>query len=116
LGEQMDDVRAHDLRSRQVAQDSIHQYNEHLELCNRAIEAAGGGQVGAMGGNSELAAELDKAKQQIVGLEGDRRRLEAEVAQRTTLITDLSLRIDALASQAGGNGQAARDPAAASHA
>ena len=38
------------------------------------------------------------------------------MAQKTTLITDLSLRIDALASQVGGNGQAARDPAAASHA
>ena len=116
MGEQMDEVRAHDLRSCQVAQDAIRQYNEHLELCNRAIEASGSGQIGTMGGNSELAAELDKAKQQIVGLEGDRRRLEAEVAQRTTLITDLSLRIDALASQAGGNGQAARDPASASHA
>src|SRR5439155_1675100 len=61
-------------------------------------------------------AELDKAKQQIVGLEGDKRRLEAEVAQKTTLITDLSLRIDALASQVGGNGQGARDTASASHA
>jgi hypothetical protein len=115
MGEQMDEVRAHDLRSRQVAQDAIRQYNEHLELCNRAIEASGG-QIGTMGGNSELAAELDKAKQQIVGLEGDKRRLEAEVAQKTTLITDLSLRIDALASQVGGNGQAARDPASTSQA
>ena len=116
MGEQMDEVRAHDSRSRQAAQEAIRQYNEHIELCNRAIETSGSGQVGALGGNSELAAELDKAKRQIVGLEGDKRRLEAEVAQKTTLITDLSLRIDALASQVGGNGQAARDPAAASHA
>jgi hypothetical protein len=115
MGGQMDEVRAHDARSRQVAREAIRQYNEHLELCNRAIEVSGSGQIGATGGNSDLAAELDKAKHQIVGLEGDKRRLEAELAQKTTLITDLSLRIDALASQVGGNGQAARDPAAASH-
>lgn len=113
MGEQMDQVRAHDAYSRQVAREAIRQYNEHIELCNRAIEASGAGESSALGGNSEassLRMDLDEAKGQISALEADKKRLEDELAQKAALVTDLSLRIDALSGRLGGNGQGSAPP------
>jgi chromosome segregation ATPase len=119
MGEQMDLVRAHDAYSRQMAQEAIRQYNEHIELCNRAIEATDAGLSTALGGNSPIAtlrAELDAEKQKVSGLERDKQRLDAEVAQKTALITDLSLRIDALTKQIGnGHGSDSASVSTSSH-
>jgi hypothetical protein len=104
MGEQMDEVRAHDAYSRQAAHEAIRRYNEHIELCNRAIEASDAGQATALGGSlpvASLKAELDAEKMKVSGLESDKRRLEVEVAQKGALITDLSLRINALSNQDG---------------
>jgi len=94
-------------------------YNTHIELCNRAIEDSGSGHLAVSGGNSAAAspqAEVAGGKDQVGSFDGDKRRLEAEVAQKSAVIADLSLRVDALSSQLGGNGQGAapRDIATAS--
>lgn len=118
MGEQMDEVRAHDAYSRQAAHEAIRRYNEHIELCNRAIEASDAGQATALGGSSPVAslkAELDAEKMKVSGLESDKRRLEIEVAQKGALITDLSLRINALSNQDGnGHGSDTANPPKAS--
>ncbi len=121
MGEMMDEVRAHDAYSRQVAHEAIRRYNQHIELCNRAIESSDAGQATAFGGDSALAslkAERDDAKEKVSGIENDKRRLEAEVAEKTALITALSLRVDSLSRQMGtkGDGAAPSDVSPGSHA
>jgi acyl transferase domain-containing protein len=120
MGDQMNKVRDYAAYSRRVAKEAIRRYNTHIELCNRAIEASEPGHSTVLGGNSAAASlrtEIAEAKQQISSLDGDKRRLEAEVAQKTSVIADLSLRVDALSSQLGGSGQNAtpRDVSTASH-
>jgi len=39
MGDMMEEVKAHDANSRKVAHEAISRYNNHIELCNRAIEA-----------------------------------------------------------------------------
>ncbi len=110
MGEQMDEVREFAANSHRVALEAIDKYNTHIELCNRAIEASESGHSTVSGGNSAAAnpqAELAGAKDQAGSFDGDKRRLEAEVAQKSAVIADLSLRVDALSSQLGGNGQGA---------
>ena len=104
MGKQMDEVRSSAACSFELALEAIEMYNTHIELCNRAIEAS------VSGGNSAAAspqAEVAGGKDQVGSFDGDKRRLEAEVAQKSAVIADLSLRVDALSSQLGGNGQGA---------
>ena len=110
MGDQMNKVRDYAAYSRRVANEAILRYNTHIELCNRAIEVSEAGHSTVLGGNSAPAspqAELAGAKDQIGSFDGDKRRLEAEVAQKSAVIADLSLRVDALSNQLGGNGQGA---------
>jgi hypothetical protein len=112
MGDMMNEVKAHDAQSRRVAHEAIRRYNDHIEMCNRAIEASEAGAATALGGNSPVpspSAELDAEKQKVSALTSDKLRLETELAQKTALVTDLSLRIDALSKQ-GGNGHGS-DPA-----
>jgi len=113
MGEQMDQVRAHDAYSRQVAREAIRQYNEHIELCNRAIDAEEGGLVTAGGGGSQpaqLQTDLTKAREEIEILKRDKSRLEAEVNHTAATIPDLAQRLDSLTNKAGGNGQGTESP------
>jgi len=110
MGERMDEVRSSAACSFELALEAIEMYNTHIELCNRAIEASGSGHLAVSGGNSAAAspqAEVAGGKDQVGSFDGDKRRLEAEVAQKSAVIADLSLRVDALSSQLGGNGQGA---------
>ena len=110
MGKQMDEVRSSAACSFELALEAIEMYNTHIELCNRAIEASGSGHLAVSGGNSAAAspqAEVAGAKDQAGSFDGDKRRLEAEVAQKSAVIAELSLRVDALSSQLGGNGQGA---------
>ena len=110
MGKQMDEVRSSAACSFELALEAIEMYNTHIELCNRAIEASESGHSTVSGGNSAAAspqAEVAGGKDQVGSFDGDKRRLEAEVAQKSAVIADLSLRVDALSSQLGGNGHGA---------
>ena len=110
MGERMDEVRSSAACSFELALEAIEMYNTHIELCNRAIEASGSGHLAVSSGNSAAAspqAEPTGAKDQAGSFDGDKRRLEAEVAQKSAVIAELSLRVDALSSQLGGNGHGA---------
>jgi len=113
MGDMIDKVSAHDAHSRRVAHEAIRQYNEHIEMCNRAIEASATGQSPASGGESQVdrvQKDLNKAQQEIDLLKRDKARLEAEVERRGAAIPDLSMRIDALSRSARGNGQGQEVP------
>jgi hypothetical protein len=110
MGEWMDELRSSAACSLELALEAIDKYNTHIELCNRAIEASESGHSKVSSGNSAAAspqAEVAGAKDQAGSFDGDKRRLEAEVAQKSAVIADLSLRVDALSSQLGGNGHGA---------
>ena len=110
-GDMMEEVKAHDAYSRKEAHEAISRYNDHIELCNRAIEESEGSGAIVWGDGSQpstLKGQLNVEKEKVRGLESERVRLETELAQKTALVTDLSLRLEAVSKQlGGGNGSEA---------
>lgn len=107
MDEMMEEVKVHDAYSRRVAQEAIQRYNDHIELCNRAIEMAEAGEAAVPGDGSQptsLKVLLDAEKQKASGLEGERLRLETELKQKAALVTDLSSRLDTVSKQLGSSG------------
>jgi hypothetical protein len=117
--EMMADLYNHDLHSREVAREAIEKYNAHIEQCNRAIEAAdsadgrpgwGEGEVGS------LRAELQRVAAQLEATTQDRNKLQEELAQKSLVVADLSVRLDALSKKVNGNTDRAANPAATASA
>ena len=101
----MADLYNHDVYSRQIARDAIHRYNDHIERCNRAIEAAEHG-MPAVGGDSD--AERFRVELQSVSAERDscqreRDLAKSDLAEKQRLLADMSLRLDALAKKSNGS-------------
>jgi hypothetical protein len=114
MDDMMEEVKGHDAYSRQAAHEAIQRYNDHIGLCNRAIEMSEAGEAAIPGDGSQpisLKVQLDAEKQKVSGLESERLRLETELKQKAALVTDLSNRLDAVSKQIGGNGS---DPSAPS--
>jgi hypothetical protein len=116
MDDMMAEVKSHDAYSRQAAHEAIKRYNDHIELCNRVIEMSEAGEAAVPGDGSQptsLKVLLDAEKQKVSGLESERLRLETELKEKATLVTDLSHRLDAVSKQIGSNGS---DPSAPSMA
>ena len=116
MDDKMEEVKAHDGYSRQVAHEAIQRYNEHIELCNRAIEAQQQGQAAetATGLQADRPQNsLEKVQDELEDLKRDKTRLEAEVQQRQAAIPELSRRIEALGEKTGSNGHGQDGPATA---
>ena len=119
MGDMMDEVKAHDAYSRRAAHEAIRRYNEHIEMCNRAIEAQQAGQAaGTAAGlqGNQPHTNLDKVQGELEDLKRDNSRMAEEIQQRQTAIPELSKRIDALSKKTGGNGngQDGQEPLAVS--
>lgn len=116
MGEKMEEAKAHDAYSRKVAHEAIQRYNDHIELCNRAIEAQQPGQAAGTAAGSQANQpenSLDKIQDELENVKRDNARLEAEVQQRQAAIPGLSRRIEELNQKTGGNGHGHDDPATA---
>jgi len=116
MGDMMEEAKAHDAYSRQVAHEAIRRYNDHIELCNRAIEAQQTGQAARTAAGSQadqLQNSLEKVQDELEDLKRDKTRLEAEVQQRQAAIPELSRRIEALSENTRGNGHGQDGPATA---
>jgi hypothetical protein len=122
--EMMADLYNHDLYSRSVAEKAIRKYNDHIERCNRAIEA---GQHGTMNLETESGGDAWRTKPEQVTEERDRYLRERDAAQqeletnRRTL-AELSLRLDDISTKPGRSGEAtssidlnSTDPAVVRH-
>ncbi|MGB7556382.1 MAG: hypothetical protein WBM04_18590 [Candidatus Korobacteraceae bacterium] len=104
--EMMTDLYNHDLYSRDVAEKAIEKYNQHIERCNRGIEAS-------QHDTAVPGVEADDAwrtKLQQVVEERDRYLRERDVAQRELdtnrrTLAELSLRLDSMAAKSGTNGK-----------
>jgi len=103
--EMLTDLYNQELYSRQAARDAIAKYNNHIELCNRAIEAGSGQAVpGSPSENDDLKARLKKAADDLEAVTSERDRLSEELKQRSAVVTDLSLQLQALSEKIEGIG------------
>jgi uncharacterized protein YoxC len=107
--EMLTDLYNQDLYSRQAAREAIAKYNNHVERCNRAIEAGSGQAIsGCTSENDELKAKLQKLADDLRATTNEKDRLTEELKQRSAVVTDLSLQLQALSERIDGKGAAAR--------
>jgi len=103
--EMLTDLYNQDLYSRQAAREAIAKYNNHIEHCNRAIEAGTGqGTSSSTSENDDLNAKLKKAADDLRATTAERDRLAEELKQRSAVVTDLSLQLQALSEKIDGIG------------
>ena len=102
--EMMTDLYNHDLYSRDVAEKAIQKYNQHIERCNRAIEAAqhGSGLPVATADADQLNAQLQKTAGELNQATTENAVLQEQLKQKSNVIVELSLRADALLKKNGG--------------
>ena len=103
--EMMTDLYNHDLYSRDVAEKAIQKYNQHIERCNRAIEAAQHGSTlpAATADADLLNAQLQKTAGELNVANTENATLQEQLKQKSNVIVELSLRADALLKKNGGN-------------
>jgi len=105
--EMLTDLYNQDLYSRQAAKDAIAKYNNHVEHCNRAIEAGSGQTIsGGTSENDDLKAKLQKSADDLRAMTSERDQLSEELKQRSAVVTDLSLQLQALSEKIDGKGGA----------
>jgi hypothetical protein len=97
----MADIYNHDQYSREVARQAIEKYNDHIERCNRAVEAAAQGIAMPSAGSD---AEALRTELQRVAGERDRYLQERDIAKaeletKGKVLTELSLRLDGMSSK-----------------
>jgi hypothetical protein len=112
--EMMADVYSHDLLSRQVAAEAIERYNQHIEQCNRAIEASEAEDARPGWGETRtdsLKAELQRVASQLEATTQDRNKLQEELRQKSLIVADLSIRLDVLSKKVNGPRDTGRDAA-----
>ena len=103
--EMMADIYSHDSYSRLIAKEAVERHNQHIEQCNRAMEAAESGDSRPGWGNSEaegLRAELRRVASQLEATTQERNKLQEELRQKSLVVADLSTRLDALSKKVNG--------------
>lgn len=97
--EMMTDLYNHDTYSRGVAREAIQKYNEHIERCNRAIEAADHGMSipGADSDANNLKSVLESVAGERDSYKRERDLAKRELLEKEKLIADMSVRLDAMA-------------------
>ena len=100
------DLRNHDRYSREKTKEAIERYNQHIEECNRTMEAAESGNGRPGWGNSALEsvkAELQHVVAQLEATTQDRDKFQEELRQKSLVVADLSMRLDLLSKKANGS-------------
>lgn len=104
--EMMADVYNQDAYSRGIAREAIARYNNHIERCNRAIEAAEHGET-----LSGADAEIEQLRGELMRVAGERDTAtrERDVARedlqkKSEILADMSVRLEALATKSGTTG------------
>ena len=106
--EMMTDLYNHDLYSREVAEKAIQKYNDHIERCNRAIDAAqhGTGLQGTEWEAQQLRNELTMVTGERDQYLRERDSGNTEITQKRQVVVELSMRLDAALKKSGANGGA----------
>lgn len=116
MDEMMEEVKAHDAYSRRVAHEAILRYNNHIELCNRAIETQQSGQAAGIAAGlqgNQPHTNLDKVQGELEDLKRDNSRMAEEIEQRQAAIPEIAKRIEALTETTDGKGNGQGDSVAA---
>jgi septal ring factor EnvC (AmiA/AmiB activator) len=88
----------------------IRRYNEHIDKCNRVIEAQEVGLPSAGAANTEvesLRRQLEEARTECDAATRERDKLQAELKQTSATVADLSLRLSGSTSKGNGHSQEA---------
>jgi len=88
------DIQRHDEYARQAAREAIRRYNEHIESCNRVIEAAESG-ASRWISSAELDAlesEAQQARSEAAALREETKRLREEIQKQSAVIAGMSVR------------------------
>ncbi len=96
---------------RNRALEAIGKHNDHIERCNRVIEA---GESGVSIGDSEVAdlrREIERTRTELQNTTSEKLRLEAELDEKKRMTTELSLRVDEATKRIGKGGQENGAPA-----
>ena len=91
---------------KQGADKATRKHNAHIEKCNRVIEA---GENGLPGGDTaeagELRRQIEGMRIEALNLTSENKRLRHDLEQKSTIVADLSVRVDDAAKKVGnGNG------------
>ena len=90
----MADIRRHDEYARQAAREAIRRYNEHIESCNRVIEAAESGASRWISSAEVDALEsgAQQARSEAAALREEAKRLLEETQKQSAVIARMSVR------------------------
>src|SRR5688572_12195734 len=89
-GQCIADVRRHDEYARQAAREAIRRYNEHIESCNRVIEAADSGARWMSSAEVEaLELEAHQARNESTALREETKRLRDEIQKQSVVIAGM---------------------------
>jgi hypothetical protein len=83
------DVLRHDQYSRQVAREAIRRYNDHIEACNRMIEAR---QEGLSKSMSATESELQRVTQELEDTRDENRGLRNDLAKKAKISAGMTPR------------------------
>src|SRR5215469_5558516 len=92
--EQLTEVLRHEQYSREGARQAIRRYNEHIDKCNRVIEAQEAGVPSAAVGNTEvesLRRQLEEARTECDAASRERDKVQAELTRTSATVAELSL-------------------------
>jgi hypothetical protein len=107
--EMMTDLYNHDAYSRGVGREAIQTYNDHIERCNRAIEAADHGISipRADSDTHDLKTQLQSVANERDSYKRERDLAKRDLLEKEKLIAEMSLRVDAVAKKTDPNQVAA---------
>jgi hypothetical protein len=99
----MADIRRHDEYARQIARDAIRRYNDHIESCNRVIEASESG-LWKWISSADLTAMNDKLQSmndKLTAAQEEIKRLNVELETKAATLVEMSLRSKGAPSKSG---------------
>jgi len=119
--EMMTDLLNHDQHSREVAREAIRKYNDHIERCNRVIEAAESGRhvPGASQVVETLQTKLKGKSDELDAMRKERDQIKRDLDNQKLVLAELSIRTNAVTSRdsvSGGNGMEGQVPPTSSSA
>jgi len=87
------------------AMDAIGKHNDHIEKCNRVIEAGESGIDIHDSEAADLRRELERTRTELQNATSEKLRLKSELDEKARTISELSLRVDEVSKRIG-NGRA----------
>jgi hypothetical protein len=103
--ERHEDLLKHDAQARQAAREAIRKYNEHMEKCNRVVEAEMSGRTitASTPGVAEDSVTLDQALANFAQMKRERDELAGKLEQTTAIIGELTMRVNSMSTAGNGS-------------